>query len=384
MTTIAAHHSPRPGFIWRLGATLATFFHPNRKGLLLCVFLPTFITLIYQMFIAADIHVSEGAFSIRRDQGTSSTELGLILPGLQYSGAAQDQLTVNAYIHSRDMVSALQKTIDLGAMFRNEKADALSRLPEKADNEELLEYYRSMVEITYDERAQISTLQVRAFTAEDAQKLNEAILTEAERFVNNLSARMHESGITFARTQLGKAEADLHRSNEALTNFRKIHKHFDPKEESEGVSLILKEIYGQIVAKKAQLEAMRGVMTSRNLEIRTLEREIAALQRQFDEQNSRLIQPGNLPVVLFEYSKLEAEQKFAAKRYELALTSLEAAQVEAGRQSVYLVEIGSPSYPDIATEPRHIYRIISVFFLSLAAYGMVLLIAASIHDHIRR
>lgn len=377
--------SRRPS-AWEISSRVLRFFKPNRAGLVICVLLPTLLATIYYGMIAADIYVSESAFSVRMEQGNSAAEMSSAMPNLFPSMGQQDQLTVNAYVHSRGAVQALQERMDLLGIYRSDRADTLARLSDKVSQEQLLKYFRRMVTVVYDERALISSMQVRAFTAEEAQRLNEALLEEAETFVNGLSEQMREDDISFAAKQLKEAEADLLVADQAMAEFRTTNRNFDPLSASTGTLSLTQTLQGKLVEKRTQLAAARGVMTGRNQYVRNLEREIAALERQIDEQVNVLTEkgPGGISTVLQQYNTLFMNHKFANKRYEMALVSLEGAEIKANRKSIYLTRITAPSLPEEAVEPRRLYRIFSVFFLSMAAYGMALLIAASIGDHIRK
>lgn len=383
---MSQHIAPPPSGFWNGLAAITRIFSPLKAGLWLCVIIPTLVTLLYQGLIASDIYVSESAFSVRSEQAQAASMLGSLLPGAGATSAQQDQLTVNTFIRSRGMIDMLLAQTDLKAVYRNSNADWFARLPDDVTQEELVHYYRAMVTILYDERALISELEVRAFTADEAQALNEAILEQSELFVNNLSAKIRADSITFAREQVTIAEQELAQANATLSSFREKNRNFDPAASSAGTTGLIQALEGKLAEKRAERDAASGVMTARNAQMRNLNLEIAALQRQIAAQTATLTagKPGSMTRQIEDYASAALKQEFAAKRYGMALAALEAAQAEAGRKSIYLTRVVPPSLPDEAVEPRRLYRIASVFFLSLAGYGLLLLIAASVRDHIRR
>jgi len=373
--------------IWRVLAFLVRVLSPQHAGLLLCVAIPTLVTLGYQTLLAADLFVSESAFSVRMDNATSGlSEAGVMFAGLQIGSGSHDQLAVNTYIHSQAMIEHLEKSVGLRAMFRHPNADRFSRLPDNATAEEVLDYYQRRVAIHYDDRGQISVLKVRAFTAADAKRLNEAILEAAELFVNQLSASIRKDSVAFAQEQVGLAEQGLIDATRILGTFREQNHNFDPARTSEGIGAILQGLQGKLSEKRAALDIARGTMTPQNPYVHTLTREIAALERQIAAQTETLTgdDPQAIGKKLESYSTLALRHQFAMKRYEMAMTALEAAQAEAGRKSIYLTRVVPPPLPDEATEPRRGYTVLSVLFISLAAYAMLVLIAASVYDHLRQ
>ncbi len=378
----------QPSVSWRMFAALVTLFSPRRLGLLLWVVLPTVVALLYYGLIAADRYVATSAFTVRNEQSAGALLMGaeIGLGSLGFGSGNNDQLAVNTYIRSHAILAPLEEKIGLRALFRSDKADGWSRLAENATQEELLAYYRERVNIVYDERARITTLSVAAFTPEQAQQLNAAILEAAEQYVNQLAIAMQEDSIAFARREVKDAEAELLESSRELNRFRQQQGDFDPAKRGEGIAGIVQQLEGAIAAKRAQLEAARGTMTAQNPYIRNLTREIAALERQTARYGDKLLttDPDTNVARLDEYSGLVLLQEFATKRYQLALSALETTQAEASRKHVYLNPVVPPNLPQEATEPKRLYTIFSVFFLSFAAYTLLLLLAASVHDHIRK
>lgn len=373
---------------WTLLVALARFFSPMRAGLLLFVVVPTALAIGYYGFIASDIYVSESAFSVRSDKASAQpTDSGTLLPALLASATtSSDQLVVNSFIISRGAVEALQGVLDMPAIYRNSLADKYARLSDDATREEIVEYYQDMVTLLYEEHSMITTLKARAFSAEEAQKLNNALLEQAESFVNRLSEQMRNDSMAFAAKQAKAAEKDLMAASKALTAFREANSNFDPTLSSQGAVALVQTLRNQLTERLVKRDALQGVMTAKNPQIIALNREIESIEQQVKQEEAKLVsaQPNALSKQLEDYSSLVLNHEFATKRYGLSLAALEVAQADAGRKQIYLTRVVSPSLPQEAAEPRRIYRVFSVFFLSALAYSMLLLVALSIADHIRR
>lgn len=381
----ASHPIPRRGFWFHLAGILSSM-SPARLGLWLLVVLPTLITVLYQLLIAAPIFVSESAFTVRLERPQLGGDVGMVIPGLFTQSGQQDQLTVNRFIQSRGMVEALGKQTDLKTIYGSGKADFVAALDRDVTKEEMVDYFRRMVVVEYDERAVISTLHIKAFSAEEAQALNTAVLEQAEWFVNAMSAKIRSDSIAFAQEQVAVAERELAEANDNMTAFRESNRNFDPAQAAGGAGSLILGLQSKLAEKRAELDVARGSMTAQNPRLRQLSREVAALERQVTQQTAVLTggKPDTLSRQIADYTAVALKQEFATKRYGLSLAGLEAAQAEAGRKSIYLTRVIEPSLPDVAVEPRRWYNIASVFFLSLAGYGLLLLVAASIGDHIRK
>ena len=73
---------------------------------------------------------------------------------------------------------------------------------------------------------------------------------------------------------------------------------------------------------------------------------------------------------------------FAQKAYESSLESLEAARVEANRQSRYLEAFVRPILPDSPVYPNRPLSVMIVTLCALAAWLISMLIYASVKEHL--
>jgi len=153
--------------------------------------LPMALAIVYFVFFAADRYVSESIITVRQAQGgqASAPGLALLIAGIN-PPAREDTLYLRQYIHSLELLRKLDARLHLRSHFESQKLDLLYRLYGGTSQDWLLEYYRSRVEVLFDDTASLLTVRTQGFTPEFAQALNCAILEESERFVNSFSQRM--------------------------------------------------------------------------------------------------------------------------------------------------------------------------------------------------
>src|SRR5580658_803171 len=166
---------------------MATWF----KGhivVLLTVIAPTCIAILYYGFFASDVFISESRFLVRSPQHQTQGGLfGEILQGSGLTHSQDDTYSVHDYILSRDALRELDAELRVRASFTSKQVDPLNRFPGlmwDPSFEELYRYYGKHVGVEYDTASSISTLTVRAFTAYDAQRINDHLLQMSERLVN--------------------------------------------------------------------------------------------------------------------------------------------------------------------------------------------------------
>ena len=82
-----------------------------------------------------------------------------------------------------------------------------------------------------------------------------------------------------------------------------------------------------------------------------------------------------------EYQRLIAQNLFSEKQLQVALSSLDAAIIEARKQQFYLERIVDPIVPDKAMEPRRLISILSVIILSHIIWALYTLISGSVREH---
>ncbi len=123
-------------------------------------------------------------------------------------GAKRDLQVVRALIESRAMLEVLAKDHTLITHYQNADLDWFSRLTHAPGSDEALDYYQSHVTVEPNADATLS-VRVRAFSADKAHEVAVAIISEAERHLDEQSdlTRKHvieqaETGVTSARQRL--------------------------------------------------------------------------------------------------------------------------------------------------------------------------------------
>ncbi|MFQ5785605.1 MAG: hypothetical protein ACE5H8_12390 [Alphaproteobacteria bacterium] len=356
------------------------------RSFCLFVLLPTLIGGVYFGVIASDRYVAEARYAIRT--GTQAPVGGFLENVLGSSSlgtsTSEDAGIVRDYILSRDMLEAIQKRVDIRAHYGSPEVDWPSRLRADASEEDLLEYFQDMVEVTIDANTNISTLRVRAFDRETARDIAQNLLDLSERLVNEMSERITEDTLRFARRELDRTVTQARMAATALTRFRKKSRSIDPGQETTAVLSIITELETRLAATRAELIEARSVMRDNSPQIQNLDARAAALERQVAEERDRLANTHStdLTSLIDRYQPLVLEQELAKQRYSSALTSLEAALAEAQRQQRYLIAFVSPQLPDEATEPRRAWMVATVFACAFLIYAIGGLVWSAIKDHV--
>jgi capsular polysaccharide transport system permease protein len=348
----------------------------------LTVVLPSLIAIVYYGFIAADVYISESRFVVRSPERQTASPLGMLLKGTGFTRSQDDSYTVQDYILSRDAMRALDEKLNLRSAFG--KGDLFSRFPglDWDDSfENMHRYYQKMVGVQLDPVSSIATVTVRAFSAEEAQKINQYLIEMSEALVNQLNERGRQDMIRFAANEVAEAEKKARDAALALARYRNEKGVIDPEKQSTIPLQQIAKLQDELIATKAQLAQLQ-MLTRDNPQIPVLKQRIQMLENEIELESARVAGSGrSLASKAAEFQRLALDKEFADKQLASALVSLEQARNEARRQQLYLERIAQPNLPDAAMEPRRLRNILAVFVLGLIAWGVLSMLIAGIREH---
>jgi capsular polysaccharide transport system permease protein len=210
---------------------MATWLKKNIV-LLLTVITPTFAAVLYYAFIASDVYISESRFLVRSPQHpTQGGFVGQLLQGSGITHSQDDAYSVHDYILSRDALRELDAKAEVRKAFNSKQVDPINRFPGlfRDDSfEKLYRYYGKHVGVEYDTASSITTLTVAAFTAQDAQRINDQLLRVSERLVNTLNERSRQDLIRYAADEVKIANDKATAAAVAMFEYRSKHAVFEP------------------------------------------------------------------------------------------------------------------------------------------------------------
>jgi capsular polysaccharide transport system permease protein len=346
---------------------------------------PTLLAAAYYGLVASDVYISESRFVVRSPQRTGQTGLGALLQGTAFSRSQDDTYSVHDFIRSRDALRELDEKLQLRATYADAAIDFVNRFPAlewwDSSFEALHRYYLKHVAIEYDTVSSISVLHVRAYTAEQAQKINAQLLEMGERLVNTMNIRSRQDLIQVAEQEVKLAEQRAKEAAAALSLFRTDRSVFDPERQGTIQLQSVAKLREELLTAESQLEQIRRVSPS-NPQIGGLESRVQTLRRAVNEENARLMaRDGGLTSKSPAFDRLVLERQFADRQLAAALGALDTARSEAARKQLYLERLVQPHLPDHSVEPRRLRGIAATFVIGLLVWGVFSLIIASVREH---
>ncbi len=348
------------------------------------IWLPFLVVVIYYTAIASDRYVSEAKFILQQTNGEQpiSLDLGSLISG-GGSSTRQDDLLVQAYIHSMDMLNNLEKTLHLRAHYSDSRWDIISRLPKDASQEDFLEYYRDHIRVSFDETSSVLTIEVESFDRAYSQKIARYLLEKGEAFVNSIGHHMAEEQMAFVARETERAQTQLRTAKRDVISFQDSNELFSPRGETDSRVGIIGSLEAELAKSRAELKKLLGFLNTSAPEVVAERNQINALEKQIQAEKARLSghQGGKLNDLVARFEDIQMDLDFATDLYRSSLTALEAARVEASRKLKHLVVIQSPLLPDEALYPRRLYMLTTVWVFLALLYGIGRLTVATIKDH---
>lgn len=358
---------------------------PKILTFLLLAVLPASIGILYYAYLATNQYVAVSQFAIRSQASVgegSSGGGGLLGGNLANLGDTQ---IVAQYLHSDQLLRDIEDDVDIRALYSVEKADWWARLDPTVSREKLLKYWTWMCTVALDPTTGIITLSIRGFAPEDAKRISEAALAESEKLVNRLSERARDDAMKVANAEADLAYARVNRALEALTQFQEKEKQLNPISLSEASQVRISKLEQTLTSYEAELGSLSQTMAPTAPSIIYVNRRIAATKAQLEAERAKATDTSRdiaVPILTAEFDRLNLERQFSEKAYLSTLQSQEAARVEAGRQVKYLEAFVRPRLPEASLFPNRSIMVLVCIAVSVLFWLMVLLLVATIKEHV--
>jgi len=353
---------PRPKPHWRRLALFA-----------LLVLLPTGLATGYFGWVAPDRYVAEARFIVRKPGAVAITGRGAVPGDQAVQSGDEDAFAVRDFVLSRDGMAAAVAQGGLREAVRKSGPDPLWRFPTVLGNgsdEALYRRYLDLVTLRHETGSGISTLQVLAFDPQDARRIAESLTEAAEAMLSGLQTRAREEAIRVAAAEVERTRAEAERAEDAVTAFRSREATIDPDMLAQTVFKTIATLTLETVEASAQLDLLQHSSPG-SPQIPPLRSRVAALQAQIDRERASLAGVDtSLAPRIAEYERLRLARDFAVRNLSNAVSSLEAARVEAMKQRVYLERVVEPRVGDEPAEPYRVTSVLVVLATGLALFWL--------------
>ncbi len=281
--------------------------------------LPTLIAGVYYFAIASDLYLSQVKFIVHGPSKGSGSAISAMLQSAAAASVSEDTYAVHAYLMSRDAVQRLEQEDDLRRLLSRPEGDLLTRFPGiwfwRKDFEALYKAYSRFVSVEVDGTSGVSTLDVKGYRPEDAQRIARALLTLSEQLVNALNARARHDALAVFQREVDLTEQKIAKIQGQLTAYRIKENMLDPKSAAAGPIELLAQMNGQLANSKGQLaEIIKNSPHSPSIPL--VRTRIASLERLIAEERAKITgDNGSVATTLTEYERLERPASVGSKDF---------------------------------------------------------------------
>lgn len=355
----------------------------------LLVLAPLGAIIFYFWTIAVDQYASTTGFTVRQEESGGASELLGGLAGFTTNSAASDGDILYEFIQSQEMVEAVDGVVDLrGHYSAHWPDDWLFSIWPDATLEDLVWYWKRVVQISYEPSNGLIELRVLAFDPEMARRISHEIVRESQDRINALNAQAREDAMRYAHIDLDEAIALLKAAREALTRFRTRTQIVDPAADIQARLGVMTNLQQQLASALIEYDLLRGTarendprLTKAAQRIEVIRERIAAERLSFASDGTEVGSVGeDYPTLIAEFESLSVDREFAEETYRAALAALGVARADAARQSRYLATYIQPTLPRSSEYPeRYLLTALVALFL-LLVWSILTLVYYSIRD----
>ncbi|OIQ86547.1 hypothetical protein GALL_316070 [mine drainage metagenome] len=351
------------------------------------VIIPTAVASIYFGLIASAVYTSQSKFVIYSPQSPTPTAGGLstLLSGAGLSSENYGVYAAQSYLQSRDALAALQRSLDIEAMYSGRATDWINRfgglLYFRKTFENLYKYYGNMVGVDVDPTSNITTLNVDAYSPVDAQRINARLLEQAQQLIDRMNARADAEGVSFYSREVEADEAQVLAAATALARYRNQHRLFAPATQSELQLQLVAKLQSQLIQQETALAQML-VSTPRNPQIALLKKSIGATNAQIAARQAEIAgNSDSLATEAVPFEHLVLTRTFAEKKLAGAITALEEARIQAQKQQLFIETVVRPNRPDEALNPKRVRGVLATFVVGMMVWGVLSVVIGGVKEH---
>ncbi|MGQ8364624.1 lipopolysaccharide biosynthesis protein [Glaciecola sp. 1036] len=366
----------------------------GKHTFLALVVFPFVMYSFYQIAISSDRYESIALVFVKEPDSSSTLDPAMaVLTGFGGSAPSLDTELIAKFIHSNDMLTYLESETKLSEHYSNSEYDFFSRLENNSTVETLLDYYRNHVSVEIDEKSQVITLSVQAFTAEFARLLAAKIVERSEWYINEISHRLAENQLKFIREENEKIDKRLKLAKANLLNFQQQYGLLDPEAEGMAIQQIAYGIESQIAEKRTQLRLLKTSMSENAPSVIQAQSELDSLLEQLETERSRLSEyesnndvsiyqknGSSVSEVMAKFTDFKIDLELALAAYTSSQVSLEKARIEAYRQIKFLMTVQQATYPEKSSYPKVFYNVSLFLLLNIMFYFLGKIVIATIKE----
>ena len=342
-----------------------------KPKVLISAFLAT--SAFYCFVIGRDRYTSVSEFVIQQaaplNGAAASVTAGATAP--QVLTSLVDGQYLQVYLESADIKKRLfPDPRKFEQSYQIDFPDIRTGLPANSSAPKQLDFYRHQLSVAPQPLSGSVILTTSGFTPEQAFNLNNELLKQSRRFVNEVNQSIQADQNQFAKKEVKLAEISLKAAKRKLEIFRENNGNLSVLTEQAATSSFISGLESRLVDLKVEEAALRRQYRDPNApEDAYISDQVSELEAQIREERERSVSSENgrdLNTLVLEETGLISDVDFATETLQSARLAADNSRRESQRQLKFVVVL---SQPQLAVAPDHNWR----WQAFLASIGVVIL-----------
>ena len=243
-----------------------------------------------------------------------------------------------------------------------------------------------MIRISYDSGSELMEVRARAFTAEDAKAIADAIFDENSKIINELSAIARADATRYAAEDLAQSIERLKQAREALTTFRLKNQIVDPNADIQAQMGLLTNLQTQQAEALIDFDLLADIARDGDPRLEQAQRRIDVIEARIEAERQKFGVGGQGPggaefaTTIAEFERLTVDRHFAEAAYAASLSARDASVAEANRQSRYLATYIKPTIAQKSEFPQRLILIAVIGLFSGLIWAIFILVFYALRD----
>jgi capsular polysaccharide transport system permease protein len=336
---------------------------------------------------SVDQYASTLGFTVRSEDASSAADLlGGVASSFGGGSASRDGDILYEFILSQEIVRKVDDRLDLRRLYaRHYDVDPLLSYNPDGTIEDLAEFWRRMVRVSYDSASGLMELRVLAFEPQEAVAIAQAIYDESSTMINALSATARADATRYAQADLDLAVDRLKTAREALTKFRLENQIVDPNADIQTQVGLLAFLQEQQATALIEFQLINETARDGDPRVEQARRRLEVIEAQIAEERQKFGAGGGTDGVEYattiaEFERLTVDREFAEASYAATLSAFDVARADANRQSRYLAAYINPTQAEKSEYPQRWLIVAIVAAFSFMTWAILSLVFYSLRD----
>ena len=310
------------------------------------------LAAIYSFGIGRSRYTSVSEFVVQQPTPMNNTA-NTILSGApavpQSISSLLDGQYLSIYLTSPDIKNKLYpEPAQLEALYAPERPDFLAGLSANSDPDEQVSFFRKQISIQPKPLSGSILIRTHGFQPEQALELNQSLLAQAQKFVNEVNQSISVDQQAFAQKELQIAEEKLKTAKQKLQAFQDQYGQLNPELEQETTSSFIAQLESNLVDLKVELATLkRRYIDPSSPEVSYVADQVQELERQIREEREKAVGPTgrDLNKLTSQAESLKSDVEFATTALEAARLAVDNSRRESQRQAKFIVMLSKPQLP---------------------------------------